>query len=167
MARDWTQEELPPTDDLRARLLELTSKVRGLDLYNGSTGSVRLQDELDRLCDEAEAALSALPAGGDSDAWRGLYRLERAMRFMDNNAELTKERAFKMADEDVAAMEKQLSATTPPAAVPVEALEGLVGDLRDGGNAHEPTDDFLRGLRAGKRQAADELTQLIKERSNG
>lgn len=36
-----------------------------------------------------------------------MYRHQTAMRYMDNNAQLTKERAYRMADNDVASLELQ------------------------------------------------------------
>ena len=36
--------------------------------------------------------------------WRALYRFQTAMRYMDADAKLTREKAYAMADKDVAAM---------------------------------------------------------------
>lgn len=42
--------------------LRLIAAVRDLDIYNGSTDSVRLKDRLDELCDAAEKSVAALQA---------------------------------------------------------------------------------------------------------
>ena len=52
----------------------------------------------------AIAAWNVSPDGGVD--WRGMYRFQTAMRYMDNRASLTKEDAYRMADEDVASLER-------------------------------------------------------------
>lgn len=54
----------------------------------------------------------------------------------------------------------------PPAAVPVEALEGLVGELMARSNRRTRS-EYDAGKADAYELAADELTALIKERSNG
>lgn len=56
---------------------------------------------------------------------------------------------------------------TPPAAVPVEALKGLMAGLEDSIAHNDESDDWLRGAKTTAQFIRDELTQLIKERSNG
>lgn len=56
---------------------------------------------------------------------------------------------------------------TPPAAVPVEALEGLVGEWRNLAKTGTFTNGSGEAFREALNDCADELTQLIKERSNG
>lgn len=48
----------------------------------------------------------APPAAGAVPAvdWRELYRIQTAMRYMDNNPGLTRDHAFSWADQDIAAM---------------------------------------------------------------
>ena len=48
----------------------------------------------------------AEPARSEGVDWRAMYRLQTAMRYMDNNASLTKEAAYRMADEDAAELER-------------------------------------------------------------
>lgn len=43
-------------------------------------------------------------------------------------------------------------------------LLALADDLRNGGLSEEPTNEFLRGLRAGKRHAADMIESLASRR---
>jgi hypothetical protein len=64
---------------------------------------------------EMASRATQAPDVGEVD-WRGMYRLQTAMRFMDNNASLTKEAAYRMADQDVASLERTaLQATQAPA----------------------------------------------------
>ena len=56
---------------------------------------------------ELYAALAQQPAAVDGVDWRAMYRFQTAMRYMDNNPQLTKERAYTMADEDCAALATQ------------------------------------------------------------
>lgn len=41
----------------------LTARVRGIDLYDGSSCSVTMQNELDELCDKADAAIAGAGRG--------------------------------------------------------------------------------------------------------
>lgn len=43
--------------------------------------------------------------GSEGVDWKALYRFERAMRFMDNKAAMTRDDAYRMADQDIAGME--------------------------------------------------------------
>lgn len=65
-----------------------------------------LHDLLERMARDIHAALSqqaaGVPAGVD---WRALYRIQTAMRYMDNIDGLTRDKAFAMADDDVAGLE--------------------------------------------------------------
>lgn len=61
---------------------------------------------------DARAALAALtPAATPGDGpvsasdWRDLYRLQTAMRYMDCNANLTRDTAYSMADADISRIE--------------------------------------------------------------
>jgi hypothetical protein len=56
---------------------------------------------------DARAALTAaLAHKSDAIDWRGMYRFQTAMRFMDNMSNLSKAGAYKMADDDVASLER-------------------------------------------------------------
>lgn len=56
---------------------------------------------------DARATIAAWNVSPSADVdWRGMYRFQTAMRYMDNRASLTKETAYRMADEDVASLER-------------------------------------------------------------
>lgn len=59
------------------------------------------------MCERILAAQQ--PAAVDEGCvdWRDMYRFQTAMRYMDNNPELSRERAYKMADADCAALAAQ------------------------------------------------------------
>lgn len=60
-------------------------------------------------------ALASRAGGADEvSAWRELYQLQTAMRYMDNR--IGKRAAYRMAEEDVRRMTAQLAETAKPAA---------------------------------------------------
>ena len=61
----------------------------------------------DLRANEADRTLAQRPAAVDGVDWRAMYRFQTAMRYMDNNPQITKERAYTMADEDCAALATQ------------------------------------------------------------
>lgn len=65
-------------------------------------GAVRRDYPCCPLPDQQPAAVD-----GECVDWRAMYRFQTAMRYMDNNPQLTKERAYTMADDDCAALAAQ------------------------------------------------------------
>lgn len=90
------------------------------------------------------AALQAAQAEPPQDVgrlvdWRAMYRFQAAMRFMEINPELTKERAYAMADQDVASLERAAQAMEDARMVaPWPDFEG--NPIREGDTIRHPTD---------------------------
>lgn len=79
-------------------------------LYESTPEKIAASLRYLRKADAVMAALMPLSAAKPAPVavpevdWRALYRFQTAMRYMDADAKLTREKAYAMADQDVAGL---------------------------------------------------------------
>lgn len=89
--------------------MDIEKLVEDLQDYADGLGAAPIivhdRDELSGLLVRAATALHSAQVP-DGVAWRDQYRIQTAMRYMDNAPRLTLDEAYRMADHDIRGLER-------------------------------------------------------------